>query len=191
MSDELESSTENFPETSAESAPPARKTATRRPKKTVTPIEPATTETAAPPTEDPQPSDPPEVAGGEWPEPEAESSGGDSAKPEVGKRKRRRRKGKGQAPQAENSVGSQSEDAQPGGTKPADAAKEQAPRPTPPPQPRSKIDPEHLAKMAWKIYLAEVSEEGVALISDSDAKDLSRRCFRLAEIFIEEQFRRR
>ena len=31
----------------------------------------------------------------------------------------------------------------------------------------------------------------VALIGDNDAKDLSRRCFRLAEIFIEEQTRRR
>ena len=43
---------------------------------------------------------------------------------------------------------------------------------------------------AWKIYLSEVSEEGVALIGDNDAKDLSRRCFRLAEIFLEEQNRR-
>lgn len=56
---------------------------------------------------------------------------------------------------------------------------------------RAKTDPELLTKMAWKIYLAEVSEEGVALIGDADAKDLSRRCFRLAEIFIEEQSRRR
>ena len=65
------------------------------------------------------------------------------------------------------------------------------PAPQHPPQPRAKIDPELLTKMAWKIYLAEVSEEGVALIGDNDAKDLSRRCFRLAEIFIEEQTRRR
>lgn len=48
-----------------------------------------------------------------------------------------------------------------------------------------------LSKLAWKIYLAEVSEEGVALIGDNDAKELSRRCFRLAEIFMEEQTRRR
>ncbi len=48
-----------------------------------------------------------------------------------------------------------------------------------------------LTKLAWKIYLSEVSEEGVALIGDSDAKELSRRCFRLAEIFMEEQSRRR
>ena len=69
------------------------------------------------------------------------------------------------------------------------------PRPQPAPQhpqpPRAKIDPELLTKMAWKVYLAEVSEEGVALIGDNDAKDLARRCFRLAEIFIEEQSRRR
>ncbi len=70
------------------------------------------------------------------------------------------------------------------------------PQPVKGPQPqhqpqRPKIDPELLTKMAWKIYLAEVSEEGVALIGDNDAKDLSRRCFRLAEIFIEEQSRRR
>jgi hypothetical protein len=65
------------------------------------------------------------------------------------------------------------------------------PAPPQPAPPRPRIDPELLTKMAWKIYLAEVSEEGVALIGDNDAKDLSRRCFRLAEIFIEEQTRRR
>ncbi|RYD48367.1 MAG: hypothetical protein EOP85_03680 [Verrucomicrobiaceae bacterium] len=80
---------------------------------------------------------------------------------------------------------------------------DQRPRPNPqqphqPQQPqqhqqqqRPRIDPELLTKMAWKIYLAEVSEEGVALIGDNDAKELSRRCFRLAEIFAEEQMRRR
>ncbi len=54
-----------------------------------------------------------------------------------------------------------------------------------------KLDAEQLAKFAWKIYLAEVSEEGVALVGDNDARELSRRCFRLAEIFLEEQARRR
>ena len=54
-----------------------------------------------------------------------------------------------------------------------------------------RFDPEALSKLAWKIYLSEVSEEGVALIGDNDAKELSRRCFRLAEIFLEEQARRR
>ena len=47
-----------------------------------------------------------------------------------------------------------------------------------------------LAKRAWKIFLAEVSEEGVSLISDQDARELSKRCFRLAEIFLDEQGRR-
>jgi hypothetical protein len=60
-----------------------------------------------------------------------------------------------------------------------------------PPQQRPRLDPEQLAKFAWKIYLAEVSEEGVALIGDNDARELSRRCFRLAEIFLEEQSRRK
>jgi hypothetical protein len=56
--------------------------------------------------------------------------------------------------------------------------------------PRNSANPEVLAKKAWKIFLAEVSEEGVALISDHDARELSKRCFRLAEIFIEEQGRK-
>ena len=55
---------------------------------------------------------------------------------------------------------------------------------------RSNVDPEKAAKKAWKIYLAEVSEEGVALIGDNDARDLARRCFRLAELFLEEEERR-
>ena len=71
-----------------------------------------------------------------------------------------------------------------------------APKPVPAPPPprqtvsRVKVDPETLARKAWKIFLAEVSEEGVALIGDQDARELARRCFRLAEIFIEEQARR-
>ena len=60
----------------------------------------------------------------------------------------------------------------------------------PPLPPRRKPDPDKVAKNAWKIYLAEVSEEGVALIGDSDARELARRCFRLSEIFLEEAERR-
>ncbi len=56
--------------------------------------------------------------------------------------------------------------------------------------PRRKPDPEKVAKNAWKIFLAEVSEEGVALIGDNDARELARRCFRLSEIFLEEADRR-
>lgn len=64
-------------------------------------------------------------------------------------------------------------------------------RPQRPPQKqRSKPDPEKVATKAWKIYLAEVSEEGVALIGDNDARELARRCFRLAEIFLDEEIRR-
>ena len=147
-------------------------------------------------------SEAPETASSEWPEPDATTSGG-SAVPD-NKRKRRRRKGKGQGPQAHaNPVASDD-------SPPRDDAAESlatatvtpaAPRPSlapqsqpqaPPRQPaaRTKVDPETLARKAWKIYLAEVSEEGVALIGDQDARELARRCFRLAEIFIEEQARR-
>lgn len=56
--------------------------------------------------------------------------------------------------------------------------------------PRPKLDGEEVAKKAWKIFLAEVSEEGLALIGDQDARELSRRSFRLAEIFLEEASRR-
>lgn len=127
---------------------------------------------------------------GDWPEPEPDSSG-ETPAPEGSKRnKRRRKKGKG----------AQSNAAQPGsGASPpsADAGAlvvepaSPAPQARPSHPPRSKVDSEMLAKLAWKIYLAEVSEEGVALIGDNDAKELSRRCFRLAEIFMEEQTRRR
>ena len=63
-------------------------------------------------------------------------------------------------------------------------------RQSPPPN-RPRHDPETIGKCAWKIYLAEISEEGVALVSDHDARELARRCFRLAEIFLDEQARRR
>ena len=142
----------------------------------------------------------------DWPEPEPAQTGGGSQ--ESGKRKRRRRKGKGQSSGGPANAG-------PGGdgehqappvaaeSKPADfkaaEPKHVEPRPNPPQgggfaqpqQQRQRFDPELISKLALKIYLAEVSEEGVALIGDNDAKELSRRCFRLAEIFIEEQSRRR
>lgn len=200
MSDETESTPEISPKPSAESAPRARKTAKPRPKKAAksAPVKEVVEAVAAeaPPT--PSPAEMPAPSGAEWPEPEAPSTGGAPAQSESGKRKRRRRKGKGQSSSAPNAGGPQNDDFQPSAVsepKTADAPREQGPRPNPQPQQpqplRVKIDPEHLAKMAWKIYLAEVSEEGVALIGDNDAKDLSRRCFRLAEIFIEEQSRRR
>jgi hypothetical protein len=56
--------------------------------------------------------------------------------------------------------------------------------------PVATVDRGLAAAHAWQIYLAEVSEEGVALIGDQDAKELARRCFRLAEVFLEECARR-
>lgn len=117
----------------------------------------------------------------DWPDPEPASTGGQPGNGEGSKRKRRRKKGKGGGQQQAFPQISENE--------PSGESAE-APRPQQH-APRVKVDPELLAKFAWKIYLAEVSEEGVALIGDNDAKDLSRRCFRLAEIFLEEQSRRR
>jgi len=126
----------------------------------------------------------------DWPEPEAASTGG-GAGPENPKRKRRRKKGKGN--HSQNTVVQNDADPQESGdvNEPAAPAPQGQPAPQPQPQPRVKLDAEAVAKLALKIYLAEVSEEGVALIGDNDAKELSRRCFRLSEIFLEEQTRRR
>ncbi len=218
MSDETASAPENTPTPEAAPAPRARRISTPRPKKVAKEAAPAEAgESAAP---EPAPVVAPEVAsipfpttprreerpetpapvGGDWPEPDAESGGGNQSQSESSKRKRRRRKGKGQgnSPQNNSSGEPAGEDAAApvaAESRPPEANQEPRPQrpqqPPHPPQPRAKIDPELLTKMAWKIYLAEVSEEGVALIGDNDAKDLSRRCFRLAEIFIEEQARRR
>ncbi|MFT3991440.1 MAG: hypothetical protein QM680_08510 [Luteolibacter sp.] len=126
---------------------------------------------------------------GEWSDPETIASG----QSEGGNKrnKRRRRKGKGgnnsQQPGAEEFPSSV---VSPEGTS-APVAQPQQPRPQQQQHQRPKVDTEEQAKKAWKIFLAEVSEEGVALIGDHDAKELARRCFRLAEIFIEEQGKRR
>jgi hypothetical protein len=63
-------------------------------------------------------------------------------------------------------------------------------QPRQPQSPRSPShDPADLSNKAWKIYLAEVSEEGIALINDQDAREIARRCFRLAELFLDEHAR--
>jgi hypothetical protein len=202
MSDETQSSPEIPPSPEVASVPRARRVSTPRPKKAAkseSPEEATAQIPSIPFPSAPEPddvSDAPSPAGNDWPEPEAESTGTQS-QPEIGsKRKRRRRKGKGQSAGPLNGGGPSTEDvytlATPESTKSTEAPHDQRPRPPQPQQQhRPKVDPELLTKMAWKIYLAEVSEEGVALIGDNDAKDLSRRCFRLAEIFIEEQTRRR
>ncbi len=136
---------------------------------------------------DPSPPPAPEefTPAADWPEPEPASSG-EAAAPENPKRKRRRKKGKGGGQQTVSLAPIGEEAPAPVTQDTAPAA--QAPRHS---QPRPKLDAEMISKLAWKIYLAEVSEEGVALIGDNDAKELSRRCFRLAEIFTEEQAKRR
>jgi len=131
----------------------------------------------------------------DWPEPETSegnSSSGDN------KRKRRRRKGKGgsnSGGQNGSSVATEDSPAQPAGpqSRPQGGQQPTASLPVqsaPQHAPRTPVNPEILAKKAWKIFLSEVSEEGVALISDQDARELSKRCFRLAEIFMDEQGRR-
>lgn len=207
MSNETTASPDNSPDPVAGSVPRARRISTPRPKKTAKKTVAAKSAPAdavdevvsipfpsAPKRE--EPIEAPAPASEDWPENEADS-GGASPSPatESAKRKRRRRKGKGQGNGPQN-AGESLADETPSIAVPEpkspETAQEQRPRPQAQQQPpRPKIDPELLTKMAWKIYLAEVSEEGVALIGDSDAKDLSRRCFRLAEIFIEEQMRRR
>ncbi len=51
------------------------------------------------------------------------------------------------------------------------------------------IDKDQLEKCAWKIYLAEVSEEGLALMDDRTGIEAARRSFRMAEIFLIEAAR--
>ncbi len=53
-----------------------------------------------------------------------------------------------------------------------------------------KLNAKAVSKKAWKIFLAEVGEEGLALIGDKEAKELTKRSFRLGEIFQEEEQRR-
>ena len=188
MSDETEPTQPSSPEIT----PRARKSAAPKPKKAVKvqalPVVPESTTVELPETE--------------WPEPEA-ATAGITTLSENTKRKRRRRKGKGKGDSSQVSAATPSEAPAEGeaGSVTSDTSQDsrpaavamQKPQPAQPPNqaPRPKIDPGLLTKMAWKIFLAEVSEEGVALIADNDAKDLSRRCFRLAEIFVEEQMRRR
>ena len=61
--------------------------------------------------------------------------------------------------------------------KPPRAAKQA--KPSGPP-----LDAKEWQKKAWKLYLADMSEEGTAMFDDQEAKKLSRRCFDLAAIFL-------
>ena len=199
----------------AESAPRARRVSKPRPRKTAKSApkpdaeeSPEPAEKAAPyPVFDDAPSAKPEPAaaktppaseseaspapGDDWPESDSGMTGA-PAPSEHPKRKRRRKKGKGGG--AQNAAGAVDAEFPPQGVAEgdADSAPHQGGQQKRPNQaPRVRIDNDLLAKFAWKIYLAEVSEEGVALVGDGDARELARRCFRLAELFLEEQGRRR
>lgn len=54
-------------------------------------------------------------------------------------------------------------------------------------KPDHEYDSDQVAKYAWKIYLAEISEEGVAMVDQKAAKEIARRCFELATIFLDEE----
>lgn len=102
---------------------------------------------------------------------------------------------RGTTPPAESPDHSAGDDAPP--TPQTSEPENERPNPQPParnPQPANRPprrNPDELADKAWRIFLAEVSEEGIALINDNDARDIARRCFRLAGIFLEEQSRQR
>lgn len=53
------------------------------------------------------------------------------------------------------------------------------------------VDSQELVRRAWKIFLGEVTEEGLALMDDRTAAEASRRAFRVAEIFLIEAARHR
>lgn len=59
------------------------------------------------------------------------------------------------------------------------------------PQGPRQLDVKKIAKRAWKLFLAEVSEEGLALMDDHVAREASRRAFRCAELFTLEESRRK
>ncbi len=168
MPDNPESGAET-PDTATDSRPKVRRVSTKRPKK-------QETEKPAPETESTEGQAP--SANNHEVGPSAEK--GDPEK-DSKKRSNRRRRGKGK-PSNESNDNRTEESTDESGRKPRDEAANK--------NQRGRLDPEKVANKAWKIFLAEVSEEGVALIGDNDARELSRRCFRLAELFIEEQQRR-
>lgn len=108
-----------------------------------------------------------------------------NAEPPGNSKKRRRRKkkhGQGQS-QQHPQASAPSADFPP-------AAAHESPAPVMHAAPRPKLDADEVARKAWRIFRSEVGEEGLALIDDHDAREISRRCFRLAEIFLEEAARR-
>lgn len=96
------------------------------------------------------------------------------------KKRRRRKKKSGQGSQQQGNHGGHSNQ--------DDSRPERSEHHSP--EPRTNLDSEAVERKAWKIFQAEVGEEGLALIDDHDAREISRRCFRLAEIFLDEAARR-
>jgi len=108
-----------------------------------------------------------------------------SEPPGNSKKRRRRKKKHGQAQGQQPHVAAAAPEFYP-----SQASEPAAPAPVMHAAPRPKLDSDEVSKKAWKIFLSEVGEEGLALIDDHDAREISRRCFRLAEIFMEEASRR-
>ena len=46
------------------------------------------------------------------------------------------------------------------------------------------IPVEEIVRRAWKIYLGEITEEGLALMDDRSAEETAKKAFRVAEIFL-------
>ncbi len=173
---------------SAKAKPPEEAEATAAPAAAAPAVEtpaPAVAAPSAVPTEDAKPPREPAPAD-DAPQPipfVVETAGGEL--PGNPKKRRRRKKKGGQAgaPHPHPHAVAPPADAPP-------LPPENAHAPVMHAAPRPKLDPELVAKKAWKIFQAEVGEEGLALIDDHDAREISRRCFRLAEIFLEEAARR-
>lgn len=53
-----------------------------------------------------------------------------------------------------------------------------------------KVDTKKLARKAWKIFLGEITEDGLALMDDQSTKEVAKRAFRVAELFLQEEMRR-
>lgn len=193
---------EEFQEPLAAEEAPATKTARKRPavRKSAKPKPESAGESAAAPAEAPaavreqEPAPRADESATREPAPEiipfvVESAGG--VEPPGNPKKRRRRKKKhGQGQGGQQPPQNQHPHAV---SPPADAPSlppETAHAPAMHAAPRPKLDPELVATKAWKMFQAEVGEEGLALIDDHDAREISRRCFRLAEIFLEEAARR-
>ena len=63
-------------------------------------------------------------------------------------------------------------------------------RPPAPRPERPSFDLRELSDKAWQLFSAELREEGVTFVDDTDAEKLTNRCFKLAEIFIRQRQRR-